>query len=157
MLCDKLRRFSYEEIEFFLPQLVHLVISIDNESMALEEFLLDLCEESVNGALLVRLVKIPEMGDSGKRWSQDVADNGIIPYRLFGFARPTFMTSPAHPIRTPSRLAGGFSTVYNGSSSAAASQSGASASPRMSSRSRSCQVWCLPQLECPYCRSMLVP
>ncbi|CAK4021421.1 Phosphatidylinositol 4-kinase pik1 [Lecanosticta acicola] len=52
VLCSKLRGFSYEEIEFFLPQLCHLVISIDNESMALEEFLIDLCEESVNGALL---------------------------------------------------------------------------------------------------------
>lgn len=52
VLCSKLRQFSYEEIEFFLPQLCHLVISLDNESMALEEFLLDLCEESVNGALL---------------------------------------------------------------------------------------------------------
>ena len=52
-MCNKLRQFSYEEIEFFLPQLCHFVISIDNESMALEEFLLDLCEESVNGALLV--------------------------------------------------------------------------------------------------------
>ncbi|KXS93604.1 hypothetical protein AC578_2999 [Pseudocercospora eumusae] len=52
VLCSKLRAFSYEEIEFFLPQLCHLVISIDNESMALEEFIVDLCEESVNGALL---------------------------------------------------------------------------------------------------------
>jgi phosphatidylinositol 4-kinase len=48
-----LRRFSYEEIEFFLPQLCHLLISVENESMALEEFIIDLCEESVNGALLV--------------------------------------------------------------------------------------------------------
>ncbi|KAF2180811.1 phosphatidylinositol 4-kinase-like protein PIK1 [Zopfia rhizophila CBS 207.26] len=52
VLCTKLRQFAYEEIEFFLPQLCHLVISIDNESMALEEFIIDLCEESVNGALL---------------------------------------------------------------------------------------------------------
>ncbi|EKD21199.1 phosphatidylinositol 3 [Drepanopeziza brunnea f. sp. 'multigermtubi' MB_m1] len=52
VLCSKLRQFSYEEIEFFLPQLCHLIISVDNESMALEEFILDLCEESVNAALL---------------------------------------------------------------------------------------------------------
>ncbi|KAI9843627.1 MAG: Phosphatidylinositol 4-kinase pik1alpha (PI4-kinase)(PtdIns-4-kinase) [Sclerophora amabilis] len=52
VLCSKLRQFSYEEIEFFLPQLCHLVISVENESMALEEFIIDLCEESVNGALL---------------------------------------------------------------------------------------------------------
>lgn len=53
VLCSKLRQFSYDEIEFFLPQLCHLVISqANNDSMALEEFILDLCEESVNGALL---------------------------------------------------------------------------------------------------------
>ncbi|KAJ2894153.1 uncharacterized protein MKZ38_007899 [Zalerion maritima] len=49
---DKLRQFPYEDIEFFLPQLCHLVITVKNESMALEEFLLDLCEESVISALL---------------------------------------------------------------------------------------------------------
>ena len=54
VLCSKLRQFPYEDIEFFLPQLCHLIISVDNESMALEEFLLDLCEESVSAALLVR-------------------------------------------------------------------------------------------------------
>ncbi|KAI9804118.1 MAG: hypothetical protein M1825_001520 [Sarcosagium campestre] len=52
VLCSKLRHFSYEEIEFFLPQLCHLLISIENQSMSLEEFIIDLCEESVNGALL---------------------------------------------------------------------------------------------------------
>lgn len=53
-LCAKLRQFSYEELEFTLPQLCQLVVSVDNESMALEEFVLDLCEESVNASLLVR-------------------------------------------------------------------------------------------------------
>ena len=53
VLCSKLREFPYEEIEFFLPQLCHLLVSHDNESMALEEFILDLCQESVSGALLV--------------------------------------------------------------------------------------------------------
>ncbi|KAK4994851.1 Phosphatidylinositol 4-kinase pik1alpha (PI4-kinase)(PtdIns-4-kinase) [Elasticomyces elasticus] len=52
VLSSKLRQFSYEEIEFFLPQLCHLLVSANNESMALEEFIMDLCEESVNAALL---------------------------------------------------------------------------------------------------------
>ncbi|KAI6245407.1 Phosphatidylinositol 4-kinase [Erysiphe necator] len=51
VLCSKLRKFRYEEIEFFLPQLCHLIVSA-NESMALEEFILDLCEDYVNAALL---------------------------------------------------------------------------------------------------------
>lgn len=53
-LCNKLRQFAYEEIEFFLPQLCHLLVSIENDSMALEEFIVDLCQESVSGALIVR-------------------------------------------------------------------------------------------------------
>ncbi|KZF21654.1 phosphatidylinositol 3 [Xylona heveae TC161] len=52
VLCSKLRQFTHEEIEFFLPQLCHLIISVDNESMALEDFIIELCQESVNGALL---------------------------------------------------------------------------------------------------------
>lgn len=59
VLCQKLRQFPYEDIEFFLPQLCHLIISVHNESMALEEFLLDLCEESVTAALLVRVMIQP--------------------------------------------------------------------------------------------------
>lgn len=58
VLCNKLRQFPYEDIEFFLPQLCHLIISVDNESMALEEFLLDLCEESVTAALLVSYLSV---------------------------------------------------------------------------------------------------
>lgn len=56
VLCNKLRQFPYEDVEFFLPELCHLIISVNNESMALEEFLLDLCEESVSGALLVSVL-----------------------------------------------------------------------------------------------------
>jgi hypothetical protein len=53
-LCTKLRQFAYEEIEFYLPQLCHLLVSVESESMALESFVLDLCMESVSGALVVR-------------------------------------------------------------------------------------------------------
>lgn len=55
ILCSKLRTFAYDEIEFYLPQLCHLLVSTENESMALEEFVLDLCKESVSGALVVGL------------------------------------------------------------------------------------------------------
>lgn len=65
VLCSKLRQFPYEDIEFFLPQLCHLIISVDNESMALEEFLLDLCEESVSAALLVRSPPPPLVSCAG--------------------------------------------------------------------------------------------
>lgn len=53
-LCTKLREFSYEEIEFFLPQLCHLLVSNETmESVALEDFIFELCEQSAHGALLV--------------------------------------------------------------------------------------------------------
>jgi len=67
VLCRKLRQFPYEDIEFFLPQLCHLIISVDNESMALEEFLMDLCEESVTAALLVRRSRTAPLSSSPRQ------------------------------------------------------------------------------------------
>lgn len=82
VLCNKLRQFPYEDIEFFLPQLCHLIISIDNDSMALEEFLLDLCEESVTAALLVRVALCSrEMASDGKA--------NLELSRRFGCSKPT--------------------------------------------------------------------
>ncbi|KAK6543908.1 Phosphatidylinositol 4-kinase pik1alpha (PI4-kinase)(PtdIns-4-kinase) [Orbilia ellipsospora] len=52
-LCHKLRQFSYEQIEFYIPQLCHLLVSInDIESVALEEFVIELCEKNAHGALI---------------------------------------------------------------------------------------------------------
>lgn len=93
MLCNKLRQFPYEDIEFFLPQLCHLIISVDNESMALEEFLLDLCEESVTAALLVR----EEARGSGTILTMDS--------RHSGYSRPIFTIFPRIPSRAPSKRA----------------------------------------------------
>jgi hypothetical protein len=97
VLCSKLRQFSYEEIEFFLPQLCHLIISVDNESMALEEFILDLCEESVNGALLVRAIGAgSEFEDTD--WC----------FRPFGFSKHTFTISRTIHNPKPSKHAEGY-------------------------------------------------
>ncbi|KAJ1799663.1 Phosphatidylinositol 4-kinase pik1alpha (PI4-kinase)(PtdIns-4-kinase), partial [Coemansia sp. RSA 2399] len=45
-LCNELRKFPLEEVEFFLPQLVHLLVTRPNESTALESVLLDICLQS---------------------------------------------------------------------------------------------------------------
>ncbi|KAG5437271.1 hypothetical protein PCANB_001064 [Pneumocystis canis] len=52
-LCSKLKGFSAAEIEFFLPQLCHLVINMNTESVALEVFILDQCKNSSHIALMV--------------------------------------------------------------------------------------------------------
>ena len=103
VLCSKLRQFSYEEIEFFLPQLCHLLVSIDNESMALEEFIIDLCEESVNGALLVSLGERETDG-----WQS------LMRCRLSGSSKRTYTIFPHNPLRTPFRYVGGYTIKYNG-------------------------------------------
>ncbi|KAF9916589.1 Phosphatidylinositol 4-kinase pik1alpha (PI4-kinase)(PtdIns-4-kinase), partial [Linnemannia zychae] len=51
-LCNELKRFPLDEIEFFLPQLVHLLISRPSESVALENFILDRCQISSHMAIL---------------------------------------------------------------------------------------------------------
>jgi len=130
VLCSKLRQFSYEDIEFFLPQLCHLVMSLDNESMALEDFILDLCEESVNGALLVRCVSLmPPI-------------HAYTMCRLSGSCKHISATSPKLPPPTLSRRAAASTTESNASSLVHLSPSAERRSPRMSCPSRYCPVLC---------------
>ncbi|KAL1921517.1 uncharacterized protein VTP21DRAFT_11233 [Calcarisporiella thermophila] len=51
-LCNELKRFPNSEIEFFLPQLVHLLVTRPSESVALESFIIDKCKESSHIAVL---------------------------------------------------------------------------------------------------------
>ncbi|KAJ1894557.1 Phosphatidylinositol 4-kinase pik1alpha (PI4-kinase)(PtdIns-4-kinase), partial [Kickxella alabastrina] len=52
-LCNELRKFPLEEVEFFLPQLVHLMITRPNESIAIESLLLDISLQSSHVAILL--------------------------------------------------------------------------------------------------------
>ncbi|KAI8089601.1 uncharacterized protein BX664DRAFT_137732 [Halteromyces radiatus] len=51
-LCSELNKFPVSEIEFFLPQLIHLLITRPSDSVALECFLVDLCEKSTHMAIM---------------------------------------------------------------------------------------------------------
>ncbi|CAO0791861.1 unnamed protein product [Mucor circinelloides] len=51
-LCNELKGFPISEIEFFLPQLIHLLITKPSESVALECFLIEMCENSTHIALM---------------------------------------------------------------------------------------------------------
>ncbi|KTW25927.1 hypothetical protein T552_03201 [Pneumocystis carinii B80] len=48
-----MKEFSADEIEFFLPQLCHLAVNLNTESVALEVFILDQCRSSSHIALMV--------------------------------------------------------------------------------------------------------
>ncbi|KAJ1994376.1 Phosphatidylinositol 4-kinase pik1alpha (PI4-kinase)(PtdIns-4-kinase) [Coemansia sp. RSA 1358] len=52
-LCNELRKFPLEEVEFFLPQLVHLLITRPNDSTALESVLLDMCLQSSHVSIIL--------------------------------------------------------------------------------------------------------
>ncbi|KAI9268406.1 kinase-like domain-containing protein [Helicostylum pulchrum] len=51
-LCTQLRKFPIAEIEFFLPQLMHLLITRPTESVALECYIIDACEKSTHIAVM---------------------------------------------------------------------------------------------------------
>ncbi|KAI8359110.1 hypothetical protein EDC96DRAFT_553919 [Choanephora cucurbitarum] len=51
-LCTQLRKFPIAEIEFFLPQLMHLLITRPTESVALELYIIDACEKSTHIAVM---------------------------------------------------------------------------------------------------------
>ncbi|KAI8071022.1 kinase-like domain-containing protein [Gongronella butleri] len=51
-LCDALKRFPMVDIEFFLPQLIHLLISQPNATATLEETMMDMCKQSPHFAVM---------------------------------------------------------------------------------------------------------
>ncbi|KAG1161441.1 hypothetical protein G6F37_003068 [Rhizopus arrhizus] len=51
-LCSELKKFPPSEIEFFLPQLIHLLITKPSESVALECFIVEMCEKSTHMAIM---------------------------------------------------------------------------------------------------------
>lgn len=146
VLCSKLRQFPYEDIEFFLPQLCHLIISVDNESMALEEFLLDLCEESVTAALLVR------PPHTTPPYATAMANAHIRPS---GSSKPTSTTSHRTPRPRPSRHVVGCTTRSNTLYLGFQRLYGTRESPRMCCRSRFWEASSSRASHAPCCRSGL--
>lgn len=53
VLVQRLNSFSYEELEFFIPQFVQLLVTFETDSMALEEFMLKFCEDHPHFSLVV--------------------------------------------------------------------------------------------------------
>lgn len=51
-LCQKLLTFPHSELQFYIPQLVQILLTVETESMALEELILDLKNENPHFALL---------------------------------------------------------------------------------------------------------
>lgn len=51
-LCQKLLTFSHSDLQFYIPQLVQILLTIETESMALEDLLLKLKNENPHFALL---------------------------------------------------------------------------------------------------------
>lgn len=52
-LIKKLKSFKYDDIEFLIPQLLQILVSFETNSMALEEFVMDYCEEYPHFSLIV--------------------------------------------------------------------------------------------------------
>lgn len=52
-LCQKIRSYPNEDIEFFIPQLVQLHVTVQTESAALEDLIVDLCNRSTHCAVLI--------------------------------------------------------------------------------------------------------
>ncbi|KAG7660370.1 pik1 [[Candida] subhashii] len=52
-LVQRLTKFSYDELEFFIPQFVQLLVSFETDSMALNDFLLSYCSKYPHFSLIV--------------------------------------------------------------------------------------------------------
>jgi phosphatidylinositol 4-kinase len=60
-ICQELKKFPEDEIEFLLPQICHIMLSRPNDSAALEEFVMDRCQQSNHMAILVIQVNLDAM------------------------------------------------------------------------------------------------
>lgn len=52
-LVQKLYSYSYDELEFFIPQFIQLLVNFETDSMALEDFLLHYCNQFPHFSLIV--------------------------------------------------------------------------------------------------------
>lgn len=52
-LLQKLYSYSYDELEFFIPQFIQLLVNFETDSMALEDFLLHYCNQFPHFSLIV--------------------------------------------------------------------------------------------------------
>lgn len=52
-ICEKIKLFPNEEIDFLLPQLIHLLVNQTSESQALEDLILSKCRELGHTAILI--------------------------------------------------------------------------------------------------------
>lgn len=53
VLVERLYTFTYDELEFFIPQFVQLLVSFETNSMALEDFLFDYCSKYPHFSMVV--------------------------------------------------------------------------------------------------------
>ena len=60
-VCQELKKFPEEEIEFLLPQICHIMISRPNDSAEVEDFIMDRCQVSSHLAILVPLPNVDIM------------------------------------------------------------------------------------------------
>ncbi|ANZ74780.1 BA75_00675T0 [Komagataella pastoris] len=51
-LCEKVKTYPIEELKFFIPQFLQLIITVETDSMALEEMIKDLCTSDVHFSLI---------------------------------------------------------------------------------------------------------
>lgn len=51
-LCEKLLTFPHKELQFYIPQLVQILLTVETESLALEEIILRLSSENPHFALI---------------------------------------------------------------------------------------------------------
>ncbi|ODV61741.1 1-phosphatidylinositol 4-kinase ASCRUDRAFT_33370 [Ascoidea rubescens DSM 1968] len=51
-LCQRIRSYKYDEIQFFVPQLCQILVTVETQSMALEDLLLDLSSQHPHFTLL---------------------------------------------------------------------------------------------------------
>ncbi|KAK9322891.1 kinase-like domain-containing protein [Lipomyces orientalis] len=101
-LCRKLHSFPYLEIEFFLPQLCQIILTVPTESVALEEFLLEMCSRSTHSAVLtfwLLQAHLEDLSHDPEARSFQICRRvyNKVQYLLFGVGEPPSTKITANP------------------------------------------------------------
>ncbi|KAK7207772.1 kinase-like domain-containing protein [Myxozyma melibiosi] len=104
-LCQKLRTFSYLEIEFFLPQLCQIILTVPTESVALEDFLLEMCNRSTHSAVQtfwLLQAHLEDLSHDPEARSFQICRRvyNRVQYILFGIGEPPQQKIVSNPIPT---------------------------------------------------------
>ncbi|GMM33652.1 1-phosphatidylinositol 4-kinase [Saccharomycopsis crataegensis] len=114
-LCERIKSFKYDDVEFYVPQLCQILVTVETESMALEDLLIDLSSQYPHFTLLTfwqLQAHLADLSDDPECYGFQVARRVLnsLQYFLFNSGSPSkkFRENTHPAVILSSAIAGSF-------------------------------------------------